>query len=256
MSILKHKEFIADMKQNIPNLLTATNLLCGTIALVYIANGDLPGASLMVVIALVMDFFDGFVARLLGVSSPIGKELDSLADMVTFGVVPGFIMARLIQESLALDFPPSTVLSTEVAPYYLVGFLIPVFSAFRLAKFNLDTRQSDAFYGVPTPANTILILSFWLIGAYRPDNFLATWLSNTWVLIALAIISSYLLVADVRLLALKFKNFSVQDNLFRYILIGSAILLLIIFQYVGVPFIILLYLILSMVDNIRNPQSA
>ena len=237
-------------------MLTATNLFCGTIAIIFIVNDQIAGAALMVVLALIMDFLDGFVARMLGVSSPIGKELDSLADMVTFGVVPGFIMARLIQESLGAAFPPAVIFSSSPLPWFLVALLIPVFSALRLAKFNLDTRQSDAFYGVPTPANTILILSFWLIHAYNPDHFLAQWLSNPWVLMVLSVVCSYMLVMDVRLLALKFKNFSVADNLFRYILIGSAILLLVLFQYVGIPFIILLYLVLSVIDNLRNPQTA
>ena len=152
-----------NIKKHIPNLLTLGNLFSGTVATIFAVQGKFTEAALFVVIGILFDFLDGFAARLLNVSGELGKQLDSLADMVTFGVVPGFIMARLIQESLGLDFPPREVFSTEVLPYYLFGFLIPIFSAFRLAKFNLDTRQSDAFYGVPTPANTILILSFWLI---------------------------------------------------------------------------------------------
>ena len=237
------------MKKQIPNLLTATNLFFGMVAMVFIFIDNLTGAMIAVLISLVMDFFDGFVARMLKVQGPIGKELDSLADMVTFGAVPGMVMARLIHESTGGLFPPEQITLSEGFPWFLPGFLITILSAFRLAKFNLDERQSDAFYGVPTPANTILIFSFWMISEWSPDFWLSNVLNNTWVLIGITAIASWLLVADIRLLALKFKNFSVADNLFRYILIGSTVILLAIFQHVGIPFIILLYLALSLVEN-------
>ena len=237
------------MKKQIPNLLTATNLFFGMVAMVFIFIDNLTGAMIAVLISLVMDFLDGFVARMLKVQGPIGKELDSLADMVTFGAVPGMVMARLIHESTGGLFPPEQITLSEGFPWFLLGFLITILSAFRLAKFNLDERQSDAFYGVPTPANTILIFSFWMISEWSPDFWLSNVLNNTWVLIGITAIASWLLVADIRLLALKFKNFSVADNLFRYILIGSTVILLAIFQHVGIPFIILLYLALSLVEN-------
>ncbi|MCB0839423.1 MAG: CDP-alcohol phosphatidyltransferase family protein [Bacteroidetes bacterium] len=240
------------MKKQIPNLLTATNLFFGMVAMVFIFIDNLTGAMIAVLISLVMDFFDGFVARMLKVQGPIGKELDSLADMVTFGAVPGMVMARLIHESTGGLFPPEQITLSEGFPWFLLGFLITILSAFRLAKFNLDERQSDAFYGVPTPANTILIFSFWMITEWRPDFWLSNVLNNTWVLIGITAIASWLLVADIRLLALKFKNFSVADNLFRYILIGSTVILLAIFQHVGIPFIILLYLALSLVENMMK----
>ncbi|MEZ4851543.1 MAG: CDP-alcohol phosphatidyltransferase family protein [Bacteroidia bacterium] len=129
----------------------------GMVAMVFIFIDNLTGAMIAVLISLVMDFFDGFVARMLKVQGPIGKELDSLADMVTFGAVPGMVMARLIHESTGGLFPPEQITLSEGFPWFLLGFLITILSAFRLAKFNLDERQSDAFYGVPTPANTILI---------------------------------------------------------------------------------------------------
>ena len=240
------------MKKQIPNLLTATNLFFGMVAMVFIFIDNLTGAMIAVLISLVMDFFDGFVARMLKVQGPIGKELDSLADMVTFGAVPGMVMARLIHESTGGLFPPEQITLSEGFPWFLLGFLITLLSAFRLAKFNLDERQSDAFYGVPTPANTILIFSFWMITEWSPDFWLSNVLNNISVLIGITAIASWLLVADIRLLALKFKNFSVADNLFRYILIGSTVILLAIFQHVGIPFIILLYLALSLVENMMK----
>ena len=242
------------MKRHIPNLFTMTNLFFGMTALVFIFIDNLTGAAIAVGISLIMDFFDGFVARMLKVHGPLGKELDSLADMVTFGAVPGMIMARLIQETSAGSFPPAEISFSSGFPWFLIGFLVTIFSALRLAKFNLDERQSDAFYGVPTPANTILIFSFWMILSWSPDFWLSQFLANQWVLITLSLISSYLLVADVRLLALKFKNFTIKDNLFRFILIGATIILLAIFQYIAIPFIILLYLALSLVDNMMGEK--
>ena len=240
------------MKRHIPNAFTATNLFFGMIALVFVLTDNLTGAAIAVSISLIMDFFDGFVARALNVHGPMGKELDSLADMVTFGAVPGMIMAKLIMESTGGSFPPAEIQFSNGFPWFLIGFLVTVFSALRLAKFNLDERQSDAFYGVPTPAMTILIFSFWMITAWSPDFFLGKFLSNQWVLIIVSLIASWLLVADVRLLALKFKNFSVKDNLFRFILIASSIILIAIFQYIAIPFVILLYLLLSLIDNMMN----
>lgn len=233
------------MKSHIPNLFTASNLLCGLMALIFVFTGDIIAATILVGIALLMDFLDGFVARALGVSSPIGKELDSLADNITFGAVPGFVMARMIQESLGGEFLPEDWFASAGGPWFLIGFLISIYSAIRLAKFNLDERQSDAFYGVPTPANTGLIVSLWLIVQLRPDSFMATGLNQPWVLIGLTLLSSWLLIADIRLIALKFKTYDFASNRYRYLLIISSVVLLIVFQYVAVPIIFLLYLILS-----------
>ena len=206
----------------------------------------------MLITSLLADFLDGFVARLLKVSSPIGKELDSLADMVTFGVVPGFIMGRLIQESMGREFIPNVIwhpLTPEKPPLFLFGFIIIILSAVRLARFNLDTRQSDRFIGVPTPANTIFIYSLWLIQYGYKDFWLAPLLENTWVLIAITLISSYWLIVELPLIALKFKNFSVKDNLFRYGLIAACVLGVAIFRVKAIPFLFLFYLLLSIIEQ-------
>ncbi|MDX2247412.1 MAG: CDP-alcohol phosphatidyltransferase family protein [Bacteroidia bacterium] len=235
------------MRPHIPNFLTGANLFFGMVALVFVFTGNVSGAAVAVGIALLLDFFDGFVARLLKVNNAVGKELDSLADVVTFGVVPGMVMARLIAGSQGLAFPPEDWGNSF--PWFTAGFLVSVFSAVRLAKFNLDETQSDSFVGLPTPANTILIMSYWLIVSFRSESFFAQTLNHFGVWIGLSLLSSYLLVAKIRLLALKFKNFSLKDNLYRYLLMVSSVLLILIFQYPGIPIAIFLYFLLSVIYN-------
>ncbi|MEM6800152.1 MAG: CDP-alcohol phosphatidyltransferase family protein [Bacteroidota bacterium] len=235
------------MKSSIPNILTASNLFCGCIAVMYVFLGQADMCAYFIFAALIMDFLDGFVARMLKVSSPVGKELDSLADMVGFGLVPGLILTRMLAESQGLTFPEMEISSSNL--WIFSGLLVTIFSALRLAKFNLDERQSDAFYGLPTPANTILILALWLISSYWNTNWMAPPLNNSWILVGITIFSSYILVADVRLIALKFKDFGLQGNLARFILIGLSVILLASLQIPGIPLIILLYLLLSLLDN-------
>lgn len=246
------------MKQNLPNFFTAANLFCGMVALIFIGTGNLMGATIMVFTSLVMDFLDGFVARAVGVSSPIGKELDSLADMVTFGAVPGFVMARLLTEASGGSFLPATLWgtgSTTAFPWFLGAFLITIFSAVRLARFNLDERQSDAFYGVPTPANTIVIFSLWLSKEWQAGSWLDGVVGNPWILLGITALSCYLLIADVRLIAMKFKHFGWKGNEFRYLMMVSTIVALALFQYVSIPFLFLLYLVLSLADNRFTPHT-
>ncbi|MEL6671574.1 MAG: CDP-alcohol phosphatidyltransferase family protein [Bacteroidota bacterium] len=243
-------------KAAIPNSLTATNLFCGCLALMCIGLGEVEPATFLVVFALLMDFLDGFVARMLGVTSNIGKELDSLADMVTFGVVPGFIMALLIREAQGYDFLPGEFWQEDQGYLFLLALLVPVFSAVRLARFNLDERQSDAFFGLPTPANTILIFAYWLILRFQPDHWLAVPLREPWVLVGLSLLSSYLLVADIKLIALKFKDFGWKGNEFRYTLIVSTLIILPLFRFAAIPFLILLYFLLSLVANQREKVTA
>ncbi|RMG18291.1 MAG: CDP-diacylglycerol--serine O-phosphatidyltransferase [Bacteroidetes bacterium] len=240
-----------NLKPHIPNLLTSANLFCGLLAIVCVCTGQIRPAMVLLGLALMFDFLDGFAARALKVSSPIGKELDSLADMVTFGVLPGFILARLIQQAQGLPFLPETFWQAPF-PLWWVAFVVPLFSALRLAKFNVDTRQSDAFYGLPTPAHTILIASYWLIAETQSQSLLAVPFSNVWVLIIAGVLSSLLLVADVRLIALKFSTFELKPNLFRYLLLLISLLLLVFFQIKAIPFIILAYILLSLIENLRK----
>lgn len=243
MNIIKH----------IPNTITCLNLACGCIGIVCAFNQQLHLASYLIALAAIFDFFDGFAARLLKVHSEIGKQLDSLADMVTFGLLPGVIMFHLLTISHGYNSYTSSVSDItatqfSITPY--LGFLITIFSALRLAKFNIDTRQSDSFIGVPTPANTILIASFPLI--LQSDNFLKTYLLQTEVLLAITVIMSYLLVAELKLIALKFKDFTWANNQARYLLIGLSILLTLALGVVGIPFVILLYILLSVYNNKVN----
>lgn len=231
------------LKKNIPNLFTLGNLSCGCVAVVLALNGNLIWSAYLVGIAGLFDFFDGMVARLLKVTSEIGKQLDSLADMVSFGLVPGVILFELLNRAFDKH---SSIDVRVIIPLSFLGFLITLFSAIRLAKFNIDTRQTHSFIGVPTPAVTIFIASLPLI-VYEGSSasVLVNLIRNPYFLLGITIIFSFLLVAPIPLFALKFKNFSWQDNKLRFIFLATAILLLVIFKYTGISLIILLYIILS-----------
>lgn len=236
------------MKKHIPNVITLCNLACGLYGLVLIQKGDIVMASIMIGPALIFDFLDGFMARILKVSSHIGKELDSLADMVTFGVLPGFIMFALITQSACDPNVCTGLLGSSYFPF--IAAAIPLMSAMRLAKFNVDARQSDLFIGLPTPANSIFIASLPLIALYQPHWF--EHIAHPKILGGLTFIMSYLLVAEIPLLALKFKTFAVKGNGFRYTLILGSVLFLVFFKWIGLPIVILYYILLSIINNVVN----
>jgi len=234
------------IRKNLPNAMTLGNLFCGCLALLQAFQGHLVIASGFVLIALFLDFFDGFTARLLKVSSPIGKDLDSLADMVTFGVLPGFFMYYLLQQSILAhpEWPANVA---------LLGFVVTLFSCLRLARFNNDTRQSDQFIGVPTPANTMLICSIGYLYESRPERL--EFLMQPWILIGISLLSAYLLIAEVPLIALKFKHFGWEGNAFRYVLLGISLVLLAVWQVSAFPLVIVLYILLSIVNNIFSKKA-
>lgn len=235
------------MKKHLPNALTCVNLLCGCIALTFIFGGNLVVAAYFVGIAAVADFFDGLVARALRVSSPIGKDLDSLADMVSFGVVPGAILFKLLAHAAEYGGMP-------VWSVYL-GFIVSIFSALRLAKFNNDTRQTTSFIGLPTPACTLVVASLPLILAN--DAFgLKNIILNPLVLIALTVLLSGLLVAELPLFALKFKNLQWRGNRRRFIFVGLALGLVLWLKAAGVPLAVLLYVLLSIPGRVRSRDAA
>lgn len=234
-----------EIKKHIPNALTCGNLICGTFGILYVFKGDLLTASILIGIALIFDWLDGFIARLLHVSSPIGKELDSLADMVTFGVLPAFMLMKLIEGSCT-DGTCTIGLGGFYKPY--IALALPIFSALRLAKFNIDTRQSDSFIGVPTPANGMLVASLPFIMTYQPE--ISQYLIQFNVLIIYSIVMSYLLVAELPLFALKFKNFGWADNQIKYIFLILSVILLIMLKFVAIPLIIFLYILLSVAQNL------
>ena len=243
-----------NIKKHIPNTITCGNLLCGCLAIVQTFTGNLAWTAYLVGIALVLDFFDGFTARKLKVASPIGKDLDSLADMVTFGVVPGIVMFQLLNISLKSEFIVEPRWHTTVFPLgYLanLGFIITIFSAIRLAKFNNDTRQTDSFIGVPTPANAMLVCSLPLICQFQPElNFITGFIANPWFLAVLTCLMSFLLVSEIPLFALKFKNFSWATNKLAYCFLIVSILLILALHFMAIPLIILLYILVSIVNNI------
>ena len=258
-----------NLKKHIPNLLTCANLLCGCFAIVNAFHGNLVMSAYLVGIAAIFDFFDGFVARALKVGGEMGKQLDSLADMVTFGVVPGVVMYLLIHNALINkmdvlfpmgDYPRYYARLLDYLPFS--GFLISVFSGLRLAKFNIDARQTDSFIGVPTPANTILICSLilivkqnWGMGEHASPFglFLADLVnSNYYFLVGLTLVMSYLLVAEIPLFALKFKNFGWTDNKIRYLFLIISVVLLILFQFIAIPFTVVLYIVLSILNNVLS----
>jgi CDP-diacylglycerol--serine O-phosphatidyltransferase len=238
-----------NIRKHIPNTITCGNLFCGCLALVKAFEGDLIQAAYFVGIALVLDFFDGFTARMLKVSSAIGKDLDSLADMVTFGVVPGVMMFKMISGTLMngiIEGAPSQV----PFPAYF-AFIITVFSCIRLAKFNNDTRQSDSFIGLPTPANTMVICSLPLIMHFQPNVFAdMNMISNPWFLIIFSCIMSFLLVSEIPLFALKFKSFNWKGNKLVYVFLMVSAALLLTLHFVAIPLIIILYILISIVNNI------
>lgn len=241
------------MKKHIPNLVTLLNLFCGSIAVLLAVTGNLIYAAFFVFLGIFFDFFDGLLARKLNVQSELGLQLDSLADVVTSGVVPGIVMFQLLNLSVHSGWESNDLCqgfyyeSFNYLP--LIGLLVILASAYRLAKFNISTNQSDSFVGLPTPANALLILSLPLIMEFQNSDSINAIILNQWFLISLTILSCYLLNADIRLLALKFKNWSFKDNAMRYVLIILAVVLLVIFQFAGIPLIILTYIILSLLNR-------
>lgn len=243
-----------NIKKHIPNAITCGNLLCGCLAILQTFEGNLVWASYLIGIAAILDFFDGFTARLLNVHSAIGKDLDSLADVVTFGVVPGLMIHRMLEIGYLVNHQEYEVIVRNGWLVY-IPLLIPIFSAVRLAKFNNDTRQTDSFIGVPTPANAILIASIPLIVNWDTQFDLKNcglihFLIQPYTLLALSVVMSYLLVAELPLIALKFKNFGWKGNEIRYIFLALSLLSLIVFRYLGLTISIFLYIGLSVINNL------
>ena len=249
------------MKKHLPNAVTCLNLLCGCLALKFIFAGELETGAWFVAAAALADFADGLLARALRVSSAIGKDLDSLADMVSFGVVPGAILFKLLTTwASSVSVAEGGVITGDInfqmfsmsellvhiacrwLPYF--GFLVTIFSALRLAKFNNDTRQTTSFIGLPTPACTLVVASLPLILSH--DRFgVHDVVLNPIVLVGLTVLLSGLLVAELPLFALKFKSLRWGDNRRRFIFILLAAGLLLGLQAAAVPLVVLLYVLLS-----------
>ena len=226
--------------RHIPNTVTCCNLFCGCIASIMGFQAKYEMAILFIILGAVFDFFDGMLARLFHVSGPLGKELDSLADDITFGFAPSVIVFSLFKE---VQYPDILAPFTDYIPY--TAFIIAVFSALRLGKFNIDTRQSTSFIGLPTPANAL----FWGSLVVGGHDFLVSESFNAIYLLILVLIMSYLLVAEIPMFSLKFKNLTWSDNKISYIFLLVCIPLLIFLQISGFAAFILWYIFLSAITK-------
>lgn len=218
------------MKKHIPNTITCLNLFSGCIGVLMALKGDYMTTAYCVLASGIFDFFDGMVARLLHVKSNIGKELDSLADMVSFGFLPGAILYMLLSEVFI-----------EQPLFAYLGFVVTVFSALRLAKFNLDERQTTDFIGLNTPMNTFYVLSLPFIAEKYPDIIL-----NPFFLLISTALTSFLLVSEIRLFSMKLSSLAWSENKYKFIFVIFAVVLFAIFQFVALPIILLSYILLSL----------
>jgi CDP-diacylglycerol--serine O-phosphatidyltransferase len=272
----------------IPNLLTAGNLLLGVFSIFLTLQGRIDLASYCLFLAMLLDFLDGFAARFMKKHSELGKQLDSLADMVSFGVAPGALVFVLLIVASAIQ--QTGLSAVELLSPYLggslkslievyfecliyganqennivfygwslvlpfVSFFIPFFSLFRLAKFNIDTRQSEQFLGLPTPANTIFLtgmaLTFWFgLKTEGIGGILAELFVREQILTTIVVFFSVLLISEIPLIALKFKSFELKSNIFRYVLLAFSLVLIIALRQFALTFIVILYLLLSIAQN-------
>lgn len=253
--------------KNIPNLFTLLNLFFGCIAVIFILqNGiavayneegrqylNMPEkiwmASLFMGLAGLVDFLDGLVARMFKVASPMGKQLDSLADLVSFGVAPGMILYQFLRMSFAsqqdaLDVPMG---------WYLPALLVPCAAAYRLARFNIDESQSYGFKGVPAPAAGLLIASLPLIAWYSNSDAILSALSNKWVLYGIILVVAWLMVSRLPLMALKFKDSSLKNNMPKLILVMAAVVAAIFLKWLAVPVVFIFYIVVSLAFKTKTP---
>jgi CDP-diacylglycerol--serine O-phosphatidyltransferase len=237
------------MKKHIPNSITSLNLAAGFIAIIFAFNGELVTASWLILAAIVFDFLDGLSARLLKAYSEIGKELDSLADVVSFGVAPAIIIYQLISSSLASSMPLFTNgLVIKSLAIQLMTVIMPVCAALRLAIFNTDTTQATSFKGLPTPANALAVISIVIAQHYSDTNLIVSFTDSKIALIIFTVVISLLMVTRIPLLSLKTSHLRFKGNEGRYILVATVILVLAIFGMAGSILIIPLYIIVSLIS--------
>lgn len=234
------------MKKHIPNAITCCNLLSGCISIVLICNGYAVAAGAMIFLAAVFDFFDGFAARLLKAYSPLGAQLDSLSDVVSFGVAPSFIIYHYLQ---------STSMSMSVSDFNIIpftAFFLAVFAALRLAKFNIDDRQTTSFIGLPTPAMGLFVASlpFALKNEYL--TFMGNIVINPYFLISVVIVFSFLMVSEIPFFSLKIKNLRFKENIHIYVLAVFAVLTFAFLGFAAIPFVILFYIVEAMLVKCIN----
>jgi len=239
-----------DIKKHVPNFITLLNLSCGLLATIAIFKGYYDEAFIFVCLGIFFDFWDGFFARKFNVSGELGLQLDSLADMVTSGVVPGLMMFRLIETIQSTQTQYNVTEDTfymGVVPY--LGFLITIASAYRLAKFNIDKRQIDSFIGLPTPANALFIMSIPMIQYFDDYEGVTNLLDNPYILMVITLASAYFLNANIPLFSLKLKSFAWEKAKLQYLFMGFAILLFLLFDFIAIPVIVLSYILISVIIN-------
>jgi len=241
------------IRKNLANGITCLNLICGCLSILYTIRVDLQMAGIFILIASLFDFLDGFVARLAGAYSPIGKELDSLADIISFGAAPGFILFALFyydSNFLGIDFDPMKNW------YSFAAFLLPCGSALRLAKFNTDTSQSEGFIGLPVPSMSFIVVSLpFIVFENKTPEWLSNFLVHPIVLISIILGLCYLMLSDLRLISLKFSSYDFAGNKARYILLATGAVLLVLLQLKALPLIILAYIIISLNSGKKSPEN-
>lgn len=243
------------MQKHIPNFITLLNVFCGCVATVFAVMNKLEMAAIFVALGIFFDFFDGLAARVLHVKSELGLQLDSLADMITSGLVPGIVMFQLLAMSQSGGWNLDGVSFLEsngftwISLLPFLGFLITMASAYRLAKFNLDENQVSSFIGLPTPANALMILSLPLILFYNGSDTINEVILNPWFLVILSLLSAFLLNCSLSLFALKFNNWSFKDNAMRYIFLVVSLVMIITMQFLAIPLIILFYILSSFIQE-------
>ena len=244
-----------NIKRFIPNTFTMLNLVSGLLALICIFNGFYDQAFLFVCLGIFFDFWDGFLARKLNVSSELGVQLDSLADMVTSGVVPGLMMFKLLEN---IQLNDSNYMVTEETAYMgfvpYLGFIVTLASCYRLAKFNIDTRQTESFIGLPTPANTLLLMSIPMIQYVDSYEWLLQALNNPYILVVIILVSAYLLNAEIPLFSLKFKKLDWENAKTQIIFLVYSLLLLFVLAFTAIPIIIFSYIIISLILNTTSKK--
>jgi len=236
--------------RHLPNLLTSLNLLSGSLAVPLALTGNLQEAAWLILAGFLFDLSDGLVARLLNAQSALGRELDSLADVITFGLAPAALLFGLTQRlnpeaAFGLHNPTGQVLVN------LVPFILPVFAGLRLARFNIDERQTHCFIGLAVPANGLMVLALPLILQDQPGSFLVPWLESGWFIPVYSVVVSFLMISPIRLYSLKIKGFSWNLNKFTYLFLILCLILLVAFQYTGLFLVVPAYLLIGSILESR-----
>ena len=237
-----------ELKKHIPNALTCGNLLSGCFSILFIASGMPIKAALMIIVAGLFDFLDGFAARLLKAHSPIGADLDSLSDVVSFGVAPGMIMCYMMNN--ALDLPRITLDGIDLMP--CLAFLLPIFAAIRLARFNIDETQHIAFRGIPAPAMAIFVASLPL--ALGQAGHLTDGALGFWACLGITLLLSFMMVSNMRCFSFKMKSLTWKGNEVRWVFLAVAIVGFVVFRWLALPFIMVLYVLLSVFFGNKTEQ--